>query len=169
MESKGGFYSKPVAMSSLDDTWTTPRDFFNKVNDEFGFTLDAAALQSSALCDKWFGPDHPDVTRQDAFKNDWSADAGDGAIWLNPPYGKTIREWMAKARDEAIENGGIVVSLVPARTDTRWFHESCLGFEIRLIKGRLKFGNSTDAAPFPSALIVMSRETWNSKQNLMSF
>lgn len=167
METKG-FYSKPVAMSSLDDTWTTPRDFFAKVNEEFGFVLDAAALQSSTLCERWYGPDHPDETRRDAFDHNWANDSLQGGVWLNPPYGKTIRQWMAKAKSEALDNGALVVALVPARTDTRWFHESCMGFEIRLIKGRLKFG-AGDAAPFPSALIVMSRETWNSKQNLISY
>lgn len=158
-ENVKGFYAKPVALSSIDDTWTTPKDFFDKVSEEFNFVLDAAALQSSALCERWYGPDHPNESRRDAFTHDWSKDSEDGAVWLNPPYGKTIRKWMAKAKSDVLDNGALVVALVPSRTDTRWFHESCINFEVRFIKGRLKFGGG-NPAPFPSALVVMSRETW---------
>jgi hypothetical protein len=102
--------------SSLDDTWTTPKDFFNKMSQEFRFTLDAAALQSSTLVpDNWYGPDHPDRNRQDAFTRCWSIDSGDGYVWLNPPYGRVIGEWMEKANFEA-RHGAKVVCLVPART-----------------------------------------------------
>ena len=152
-----GFYSSSAAMSSMDDTWSTPISFFNKVSKEFIFTLDAAALQSSALCSKWYGPNHPEEKRRDAFSQDWHQDAGDGAIWLNPPYGKTIKEWMKKA-DEESKKGATVVCLVPSRTDTAWFHDYCIHHEVRYIRGRLKFGNAKNAAPFPSALIVMRKK-----------
>jgi phage N-6-adenine-methyltransferase len=149
-----GFYSSSTAMSSMDDTWSTPIDFFNKVAKEFDFTLDAAALQSSALCGNWYGPDHLDEERRDAFTRDWHQDAGTGIIWLNPPYGKTIKEWMKKA-DEESKKGATVVCLVPSRTDTAWFHDYAIHHEVRYIRGRLKFGKSINAAPFPSALVVM--------------
>ena len=152
-----GFYSSSMAMSSMDDTWSTPINFFDKVSKEFTFTLDAAALQSSALCTNWYGPNHPEENRRDAFSQDWHQDAGEGAIWLNPPYGKTIKEWMKKA-DEESKKGATVVCLVPSRTDTAWFHDHCIHHEVRYIRGRLKFGNAKNAAPFPSALVVMRKK-----------
>jgi phage N-6-adenine-methyltransferase len=154
-EASTGFYSSRTAMSSLDDTWSTPYDFYVKVDREFDFGLDAAALQSSTLVAmNWYGPDHQDTTRTDAFVRDWTADAAGKAIWLNPPYGRTIKEWMRKA-DEESKKGSTVVCLVPSRTDTAWFHEYCLHHEVRFIRGRLKFGKAANPAPFPSALVVM--------------
>lgn len=140
---------------SLDDTWATPRDYYKKVAQEFDFKLDAAALQSSTLVEgNWYGPDHPDEARQDAFTRDWTKDSEGGIVWLNPPYGKTIKQWMKKAYDEA-KKGATVVCLVPSRTDTAWFHEYCINHEVRFIRGRLKFGAAVNAAPFPSALVIM--------------
>jgi phage N-6-adenine-methyltransferase len=150
------FFSSNVAFSSKDDTWTTPKSFFVKVAQEFDFTLDAAALKSSALCQNWFGPDHEDTTKQDAFLLDWHTHAGGGTIWLNPPYGRTIGQWVAKAHSEALK-GATVVCLVPARTDTAWFQDYCLPHEVRFIRGRLKFGSATNSAPFPSALVIMRK------------
>jgi len=91
--------------TSLDGTWTTPRDYFDKVNSEFNFTLDAAALSSSTLVpDNWYGPDHPDQSRRDALVRDWTEDST-GPIWLNPPYGRVIKDWMRKA-DTVADGGG---------------------------------------------------------------
>lgn len=149
-----GFYSGEAYKSSLDDTWTTPRAFFDALNDEFQFTLDAAALKSSALCNLWYGPDHEKPELQDAFERNWQEDAK-GNIWLNPPYGRTIKSWMQKADFEANRGGGAIVCLVPSRTDTSWWHESCIQHEVRFIRGRLKFGNQKNAAPFPSAVVIM--------------
>jgi len=140
--------------SSNDETWTTPRGFFDKLNDEFHFGLDAAALASSTLVpDNWYGPDHLDPTRRNAFKCLWTGDAKGLPIWLNPPYGRVIGEWMAKANRE-VGLGSTVVCLVPARTDTNWWHNYCIQHEVRFIKGRLKFGNK-GSAPFPSAVVIM--------------
>jgi len=140
--------------SSLDSTWTTPRDYFAKVNAEFNFGLDAAALQSSTLVpSNWYGPDHPDESRRDAFARDWAADCS-APIWLNPPYGREIKAWVAKA-DAQAGGGATVVCLVPSRTDTAWWHDHCIKYEVRFIRGRLKFGGSKQGAPFPSALVVM--------------
>lgn len=140
--------------TSLDDTWTTPKDFFDEINKEFNFGLDAAALQSSTLVpDNWYGPDHPDTSRRDGLARTWHTDT-DKPIWLNPPYGRIIKKWVAKAAEES-RGGGIVVCLVPARTDTSWWHESCIMHEVRFLRGRLKFGGSKNSAPFPSAIVVM--------------
>ena len=95
-----------VMFSSAMDTWTTPRDYFDKVNAEFDFGLDAAALQVSTLVpDNWYGPDHPDEDRRNAFPRRWAYDCPDKAIWLNPPYGRGIKDWMHKASWEA-QGGG---------------------------------------------------------------
>ena len=149
-----GFYSGEAYKSSADDTWTTPRAFFNKLHIEFQFTLDAAALKSSTLCTLWYGPDHDDPVLQDAFLRNWQEDA-QGNVWLNPPYGRTIKKWMQKADFEAHRGGGNIVCLVPSRTDTSWWHDYCIQHEIRFIRGRLKFGMQKNAAPFPSALVIM--------------
>ena len=142
--------------TSLDDTWTTPRDFFDKLNAEFDFGLDAAAMQNSTLVpDNWYGPDHPDPAARDALRIDWNHNSRGKPIWLNPPYGRVIKDWMRKA-SEVAAGGGTVVCLVPARTDTSWWHDYCINaYEIRYIRGRLKFGGQKNSAPFPSALVVM--------------
>ena len=100
-----GFYAGEAFKTSLDDTWTTPKSFFAKLDEEFDFKLDAAALQSSALCPLWYGLDHPQIEWRDAFQRNWQDDA-QGNIWLNPPYGKTIKDWINKANFEASLGGG---------------------------------------------------------------
>jgi phage N-6-adenine-methyltransferase len=144
--------------TSLDDTWTTPRDFFDKLNAEFDFGLDAAAMQNSTLVpDNWYGPDHPDPAARDALRIDWNHNSRGKPIWLNPPYGRVIKDWMRKA-NEVAEAGSTVVCLVPARTDTHWWHDYCINaYEIRYIRGRLKFGGQKNSAPFPSAIVVMRK------------
>jgi phage N-6-adenine-methyltransferase len=140
--------------SSLSDTWRTPPEFFAKLNEEFNFKLDAAALSTSTLVkDNWFGPDHPYLWRRDALDNDWTLCAEGGPIWLNPPYGRVIKDWVAKADSES-KRGLTVVCLVPARTDTNWWWDSCIHHEVRFIKGRIKFSGA-GPAPFPSAVVVM--------------
>jgi phage N-6-adenine-methyltransferase len=154
-----GFFASPAAFSSIDETWTTPRRFFDDLDREFGFTLDAAALAVSTLIPRnWYGPDHADPARRDAFARSWAADACGGAVWLNPPYGRTIGQWMHRAAAEA-NRGATVVCLVPARTDTAWFQDTALTrkvagrAELRFVRGRLKFG-AGGPAPFPSAVVV---------------
>jgi phage N-6-adenine-methyltransferase len=139
--------------TSNDDTWRTPRKFFDELDREFDFKLDVAALSSSALCPEWYGPDHHDVSRRDALVMDWLKDSGGGAIYMNPPYGRQIKHWVKKANDEA-RGGATVVCLVPARTDTSWWHENCIMHEVRFIRGRIHFSDA-GPAPFPSAVIVM--------------
>jgi site-specific DNA-methyltransferase (adenine-specific) len=139
--------------SSLDDTWTTPKDFFDKLHQEFNFTLDAAALKSSALVPNYLGPDHDYGWRRDALTVEWGGASEGGAVWLNPPYGKAISKFVAKANLESTK-GVTVVCLVPARTDTRWWWDSCIHHEIRFIKGRIKFSGA-GPAPFLSAVVVM--------------
>lgn len=146
------FFHRSVSKTSIDETWATPKKYWEEISKEFNFELDAAALSVSALCEKWYGPDHPEPSRQDAFQNDWCKEAS--TIWLNPPYGRQIGKWLQKADLEA-SHGATVVCLVPARTDTAWWHDYCMKHEYRLIRGRLKFNEGKSDAPFASALIVM--------------
>ena len=126
--------------SSKTDVWATPQDFFDKINLEFNLDLDVCAIPENAKCEKFFSPE------QDGLKQEW-----DGNCWMNPPYGKEIGKWVKKA----YESKSLVVALLPARTDTKWFHDYIYGkTEIRFIKGRLKFGGSSNSAPFPSMLVI---------------
>jgi phage N-6-adenine-methyltransferase len=145
-----------VHFSSNTDIWSTPQYLFEDLNKEFNFVLDPCAIKINHKCDSWYGPDHDDPLRRDGLLCDWSSEAKslNGSIFVNPPYGKTISKWMEKSYTSSL-SGVSVVCLVPARTDTRWFHNYCIDNEIRFIKGRLKFGNSTNSAPFPSAIVVM--------------
>lgn len=150
------YVASGAALSSNDDTWTTPRDFYQKLNEEFAFGLDAAALKNSTLVpDNWYGPDHEDASRRNALTRNWTQDSNGASIWLNPPYGRTIKSWTAKADAESRGGGATVVLLVPSRTDTHWWHEHCIRHEIRFIRGRLKFGGSKNSAPFASAVVIM--------------
>lgn len=132
-----------VHFSSATDLWATPQDFFDRLDAEFGFTLDACALQENAKCARFYSP------LEDGLKQNWA-----GTVWCNPPYGRQIGAWVEKARYSAV-GGTVVVLLLPARTDTRWFHDHIAGrAEIRFVRGRLKFGGSKNSAPFPSMVCI---------------
>ena len=136
--------------SSRSEEWATPQAFFDKLNAEFHFSLDACATSENTKVPHCFiDPD------EDALLTPWFGRTAGNRIWCNPPYGRSIGKWFAKARAEAAQ-GGVVVMLAHARTDTRWWHEHVQGIatEVRFIKGRLKFGGSKNSAPFPSAVII---------------
>jgi phage N-6-adenine-methyltransferase len=123
--------------------WATPLDLFRVINRAFSFTLDVCATRANRTCAAYFSPE------DDALRQRWT-----GTCWMNPPYGSTIGRWLRKAREES-EAGATVVALVPARTDTAWWHDEAMqAHEIRLLRGRLTFGGATAPAPFPSALLV---------------
>lgn len=133
--------------SSKNMDWETPQDLFDKLNDEFNFTLDVCALPETKKCDKYFTPEI------DALSQDWS----NNTCWMNPPYGRKIGAWLKKAYEESLKKDTTVVCLIPSRTDTKYWHDYCMrSYEIRFIKGRLKFGNSKNSAPFPSAIIIFN-------------
>lgn len=132
-----------VHFSSKTDLWATPQDFFDKVAAEHGpFDLDVCALRENAKAPVFFTPE------DDGLKHEWF-----GKCWMNPPYGREIGDWMRKAY-EAGQQGAMVVCLVPARTDTRWWHDYAIKGAVTFIKGRLKFGDAKANAPFPSALVI---------------
>lgn len=132
-----------VHFSSATDLWSTPQKLFDELDNEFHFTLDVCALPENAKCEQFYGP------ADNGLLQTWI-----GTCWMNPPYGRAIGKWVAKAHQEARE-GVTVVALLPARTDTQWWHEYvCKASEIRYLRGRLRFGNATNSAPFPSAVVV---------------
>lgn len=131
-----------VHFSSKTDQWPTPVAFFNVLDDEFKFDTDVCASKDNAKCKRFF------TEEDDGLAQKWN-----GICWMNPPYGRVIKQWMRKAYESALD-GATVVCLVPARTDTAWWHEYAAKGEVRFVRGRLKFGNAKSGAPFPSAVVV---------------
>ena len=129
--------------------WETPTDLFSRLDNEFHFTLDAASSETNHKCSKYY------TAGNSAFDHEW----GGETVFCNPPYGKAISEWVRKCSMEASRKGTIVVMLLPARTDTRWFQQFILNrAEVRFLKGRLRFetnGIPGGPAPFPSMIVVM--------------
>lgn len=134
-----------VMTSSERMDWPTPPAFFQQLDREFRFALDPCASSANAKCPRYFTP------ADDGLAQPWAP----GPVFMNPPYGRAIRHWVRKAAAEA-RRGVLVVGLVPARTDTRWWWESVrgAGAEVRYLRGRLRFEGSRHAAPFPSAVVI---------------
>ena len=130
--------------SSTTEEWATPQDFFNALDAEFHFTLDPCSTDENAKCANHY------TKEQDGLAQDWTGET----VFCNPPYGREMPKWIKKCY-EHYTGGGIAVMLIPARTDTKAFHEYIYGkAEIRFIKGRLKFGGAHNSAPFPSMVVV---------------
>ena len=122
----------------------TPWEVFRPLDDEFGFTLDVCALPDNTKCHRFFTPE------ADGLSQDW----GLHVCWMNPPYGKEITAWMKKAY-QASQLGATVVCLVPARTDSAWWHTYAeKATERRFLRGRIKFVGMPYNAPFPCVLVV---------------
>lgn len=132
--------------SSERTDWSTPQDFFDKLNEEFHFTLDPCADDLNHKCEKYYTMD------QDGLQQDWSGER----VFCNPPYGRDVVKWVRKCFDEVYAGGcKIAVILLHARTDTRWFHDYVYNkSEVRFVKGRLKFGGQEQPAPFPSMVVI---------------
>ncbi len=134
-----------VVFSSASCEWNTPTAFFNQLDDEFHFTLDVCASADNCLVDAYY--DVYDLWS--SLTKPWP-----GVCWVNPPYGRTIAQWIKKAYESSLQ-GSTVVCLVPSRTDVKWWHDWAMkANEIRFIQGRLKYSNSQYNAPFPNALLV---------------
>ena len=140
-----------ACLSSKTDNWATPQDFFDNLNEEFHFTLDPCANEENHKCNLFY------TKEQDGLTKDW----GGHVVFCNPPYGKEIADWVRYSYEQSQKPNTTVVMLIPARTDTRYFHDYIYGkAEIRFIKGRLKFGDATTAAPFPSMVVVYRKSNW---------
>ena len=136
---------------SIKQDWNTPKLLFNKLNQEFNFIFDLAASKENALCPKFYTKDN------DGLKQSW-----DGSCWLNPPYGdksSKMVDWIKKAYNDTQANLNLtVVMLIPARTNTKWFHDLCMkAAEIRFILGRPKFGDSKHGLPQPLVLVIFKK------------
>lgn len=133
-----------VHFSSKTNEWATPQAFFDQLNSEFNFTLDPSSTKENAKCKKFY------TEEDDGLVKSWDNEV----VFCNPPYGRGLKDWVKKASES---RGGVVVLLVPARTDTQYFHNYIYkkkGVEIRFLKGRLKFGDSKNSAPFPSMVVI---------------
>ena len=129
--------------SSKSVIWETPQDLFDKYDKIYHFETDVCALPDNAKCSKYYTPEI------DGLSQEW-----EGVCWCNPPYGRQIAKWVKKA---ALSKATVVM-LLPARTDTNWFHEWCLPYgKVEFIKGRIKFGGAKNPAPFPNMVVVFDR------------
>ena len=141
-------------MSSKSNEWYTPRYLFEKLDREFGFDLDPCCTKESAKCEKFY------TKKDDGLVQDWLGHT----VFVNPPYGREIKKWVKKCYDESKKQNTKVVALIPARTDTSYWHDYIFGktSDIRFLKGRIKFekedGTIENSAPFPSAIIVWGGE-----------
>jgi len=123
-----------VHFMAMRGDWKTPRKLYMELHDEFQFDHDPC-------------PTNPTF---DGLETEWGE-----CNFVNPPYGNIIAKWLQKGK-EMQELGKTSVFLIPSRTDTRWWHDYVMqADEIRFIKGRLKFDEHKNSAPFPSAIVVM--------------
>ena len=138
-----------VHFSSETNEWSTPIDLYNSLDEIYNFTLDPCSTKENAKCDKFF------TIEDDGLKQDWTNEI----VFMNPPYGREIKDWVKKAYEESLK-GATVVCLIPSRTDTKYWHDYIFPYsrEITFLKGRLKFGGSKNPAPFPSAIIVFKED-----------
>lgn len=138
-----------VMFSSKTDSWATPINFFRELDEEFHFNLDPCADEFNHKCDRYF------TVKENGLSQDW----GGSSVFCNPPYGREIGKWVEKAYRTNQEHGNLVVMLLPARTDTKWFHEFIYQkAEVRFVRGRLKFGDSKNSAPFPSMVVIYKKK-----------
>ncbi len=132
--------------SSKTDMHATPQPLFDALNAKYGFTLDVCATPENAKCPRYF------TKEQDGLAQVWT-----GVVWMNPPYGRGISAWVEKAYRSA-QRGATVVCLLPARTDTAWWHDYVTKGDVEFLRGRLKFGGAKHNAPFPSAVVVFKQK-----------
>jgi len=135
-----------VHFSSKSNEWTTPINFYDKLDKELNFTLDPCCTKDNAKCKNFY------TQNDDGLSKDWSNEI----VFMNPPYGREIKHWIKKAYDESLK-GALVVCLIPARTDTAYWHDYCMKGTIRFIRGRLKFSEK-NSAPFPSAVVIFNKK-----------
>ena len=138
-----------LMFSSDKMDWTTPIELFKELDKEFHFTLAPCSTHENALCEKHYTID------EDGLKQDW----GGETVYCNPPYGREVKHWVKKCYEESLKDNTTIVLLIFARTDTKYFHDYIYKkAELRFIKGRLKFGNCKNSAPFPSILAIFRKE-----------
>lgn len=138
-----------VLFKSGSCEWSTPQWFFDELNEEFGFTLDPCATEFNHKCENYY------TKNENGLEQDWAGNV----VFCNPPYGREIGEWVRKCYEESKKPDTMCVMLIPARTDTKYFHEYIYNHaEVRFIRGRLKFGDGNGSAPFPSMIVVFGEK-----------
>jgi phage N-6-adenine-methyltransferase len=148
-----------VHFQSSNKEWETPRNFYEQYAEEFNIHLDVCATAQNAKCKAFFDK------KTNGLRADWSIvnDLGfyHPSCWMNPPYGRGIENWVKKAHDESLK-GVTTIALLPARTDTSWFHNYIYNkYEVRFLKGRIKFVDAPSSAPFPSMIVIFSAKKEN--------
>lgn len=128
--------------ASKKQEYATPWNLFNVLDEEFNFTLDVCADEKNHKVDRFFSEEDNSLVQ------DWT-----GVCWMNPPY-KDMKKWVIKAYEESVRNHSIIVCLIPARTNTVWWHEYCNRGEIRFLKGRPKFEGCVHGLPQPLAVVI---------------
>ena len=149
--------NKDLMFSSATDNWATPQEFFNQLNEEFHFSIDACADSFNHKTERYY------TIEDDGLSKGYAGEV----VFCNPPYGRAIGKWVKKFFDEVNEGGcELAVMLLPARTDTAWFHNYIYGkAEIRFVKGRIKFGGSKHNAPFPSMIVVFRSNAQSTRKS----
>ena len=146
--------NKDLMFSSKTNEWATPQWLFDQLDGLYGFTLDPCASAENTKCTKYY------TQEEDGLSKSWAWEI----VFMNPPYGRKQKDWIKKAYEES--HSCVVIALIPARTDTKAWHEYIFknqgnglldGVSVQFLAGRLKFGDSKNAAPFPSALVKFDR------------
>ncbi len=160
--------NRKLMFSSNRQDWATPKEIFKQLDKEFHFTLDPCCTEKTAKCKKFFTP------KEDGLKQSWEGER----CFVNPPFGREQAAWIKKGYKESRKPNTLVVFLIPARTDTRHFHQYLYGkAELRFIKGRIKFINPESktpkekwtAAPFPSMVAILGRKQQDAKLHIKAF
>ena len=138
--------TRTLMFSSKRQDWATPKWLFDILNDIYNFTLDPCATKHTAKCKKYY------TKEQDGLSKSWKGER----VFVNPPFGREIKKWIKKGYEESIDSNTLVVFLIPARTDTSYFHDYIYNkAKIVFLRGRIKFGGSDNPAPFPSMLVIL--------------
>jgi site-specific DNA-methyltransferase (adenine-specific) len=154
--------TQQVMFSSKSDEWATPQKLFDKLNSSYNFTLDPCATAETAKCTKFY------TQQDDGLSKSWANES----VFINPPY-SNVAGWVEKAYKESVECGATCVLLIPARTDTKWFHRYCMQADaIQFVKARVKFENGSskpNSAPFPSMIVVFDGKNDNTFPQVTGF
>lgn len=130
---------------SVRDDWATPQSLFKPLDDEFHFTLDVCASEGNKKCKRYIDK------KRDGLKGSWGKSGT--VCWMNPPFGRGMKDWLAKALAQTMR-GVTTVCVIPARTNTAWWHDICMKGEIRFVRGRPKFEGAEHGLPFPIAIVI---------------
>lgn len=139
---------------SKNQEYETPTELFQELNNEFNFSLDVCADSTNYKVANYF------TKEDDALMKDWL-----GTCWMNPPY-KDVKKWIIKAYEESVKNNCVVVCLIPARTNTKWWHNYCMKGEIRFINGRPKFKGCIHGLPQPLAIVIFGESYVNTYKSI---